>query len=76
MPINRQSGGNHKKMGLARDSPQRTFLSPVNVRKRQSYTKVESGNNGIKKMVESKMKLVDTIIDAAPHIRDLCLDQS
>jgi len=52
-----------KKLGLARDSPQ--ILSPVIVRKRQSYTKVESGNNGIiKKMMESKMKLVDTIINA------------
>jgi len=41
--------------------------SPVSVRKRQSYTKVESGNNGIRwlesKMMDRMKKLVDTLIE-------------
>jgi len=64
------------------------WSSPVNVGKRQSYTKVESGNNGLKwsksKTKERMKKLVDTIIEAAspekagcPLLRrDLGLDQS
>ena len=43
--------------------------SPLNVGKRQSYTKVESGNNGLRwsksKTMERMKKLVDTIIEAA-----------
>jgi len=51
--------------------------SPVNVRKRQSYTKVESGNNGIRWSKSKMKKLVDTIIEVAPLLRrDLCWDQS
>lgn len=41
--------------------------SPVSVRKRQSYTKVESGNNGIRwlesKMMDRMKKLVDTLLE-------------
>ena len=43
--------------------------SPVNVGKRQSYTKVKSGNNGLRwsksKKMERMKKLVDTIFEAA-----------